>query len=132
MFADDDAEFPQDDDHDFASSYFEGDHDNDDGENHDNIVGFSENHIDDDSGEDHDDDDDSGEDDEGADDQLPTHLWAQLLVEPFSTGRRNNGKQGKQQIPGNITNSPAGTISDYFDKGFLQEWDMGLRFCLLV
>ena len=30
-------------------------------------------------------DDDSGDDDESPADQLPTHLWAQLLVEPFST-----------------------------------------------
>ena len=80
MFADDDAECPHD------------DHDDDDD---------SGEHDDDDDDEDADDDDD----DEGADDQLPTHLWAQLLVEPFSAGRRNNGKQGKQQIPGNITNS---------------------------
>ena len=54
--------------------------------NNDDSAG--KNYHDDDSVKDHANNDDSGEDhddDESPADQPPTHLWAQLLVEPFST-----------------------------------------------
>ena len=44
-------------------------------------------------------DDDSGDDDESPADQLPTHLWAQLLVEPFSTGGAITENKGSNKFP---------------------------------
>ena len=82
-------DFPTNNDDDSGEDH--DDNDDDSGKENDN------NYVD--SGKENDDnDDDSGEDyddDENSDDQLPTHLWAQLLVEPFSTGggaiTENNG-----------------------------------------
>ena len=43
----------------------------------------------------------NGNDDDaaGPDDQLPTHLWTQLLVEPFSTGGAITENRGSNKFP---------------------------------